>query len=180
MKERTDETLVAACRAGDSAAFAELVDRYQLKIFNAAYRVTGNSADAQDVTQAAFLKAYEKLEQFDPQYRFFSWIYKIGINEALNLVARRRSSGLPEIEIADGGAGPEREAQGREIGREIQIALLELKPALRVTITLRHFEGLSYQEMSQVIGVPIKTVKSRLFTARRELRRRLNDSRPLR
>ncbi len=174
MKERSDEDLVAACRNGETAAFAELLDRYQLKIFNAAYRVTGNRHDAQDVTQAAFLKAYEKLDQFDPQYRFFSWIYKIGVNEALNLVGRRRWSGLPEVEVADGAAGPERKAQSREIGRAIQFALLELKPALRVTIILRHFQGLSYLEMSQIIGVPVKTVKSRLFTARRELRSKLS------
>lgn len=174
MKERTDQDLVIACREGDGSAFAELVDRYQIKIFNAAFRITGNRADAQDVTQATFLKTYEKLDQFDPKYRFFSWIYKIGINEALNLIGRQGPSGVLEPEMADAGASPEREAQGREIGREIQRALLELKPALRVTIVLRHFLELSYLEMSKVIGVPVQTVKSRLFTARRELRRRLS------
>ena len=126
MRERSDEDLVTMSRTGDDSAFAELVDRYQVKIFNAAFRVTGNRADAQDVTQAAFLKAYEKLEQFDPKYRFFSWFYKIGVNEALNLIAKRRPSDLLESHMIDRAASPEREAQSRQIGRQIQQALLEL------------------------------------------------------
>ncbi|MFQ5527119.1 MAG: RNA polymerase sigma factor [Thermoanaerobaculia bacterium] len=176
MKERSDEDLVTACLEGDGSSFAELVDRYQIKIFNAAYRITGNRVDSQDVAQAVFLKAYEKLEQFDRRYRFFSWIYKITVNEALNLIAKRQSSGDLEHEMTDSGADPERQAQGREIGRAIHEAVLGLRPPLRVAIVLRHFHGMSYLEMSEVTGVPVKTVKSRLFTARRELRLSLGRS----
>ena len=173
MAERTDQDLVIACRGGERGAFAQLVDRYQLKIFNAALRITGDSADAQDVTQSTFLKVFEKLDTFDPKYRFFSWIYKIGINEALNLVGRRRSTELSESGLCDPSADPERTALGHEVGQTIQAALLELKPQLRVAIVLRHFQGLSYHEMGEIIEVPEKTVKSRLFSARRELRAKL-------
>lgn len=177
-KERTGSDLVAACLQGDRSAFPEIVDRYQLQVFNAAYRITGCRADAQDVSQASFLRVYERLDQFDPQYRLFSWIYKICINESLNLVARRRSSAESDRELVDMSADPEREAQGREIGREIHRALLELSAANRVVIVLRHFQGLSYNEMSQIVGIPEKTVKSRLFEARRELRRALAARKP--
>lgn len=171
LKERPEPDLVIACLEGDPTAFPELVDRYQVQIFNAAYRITGNQADAQDVAQTVFLKVYERLEQFDPKYRFFSWIYKIAVNEALNVVAKRRPNGASERDPADSSATPEREAHGREIGLAIHRALLELKPAHRVVIVLRHLRGLSYGEMSEVVEVPVKTVKSRLFEARRELRR---------
>ncbi len=174
VKERTEPDLVVACLEGDRSAFPELVERYQIQIFNVAYRITGNRADAQDAAQAAFLKVFERLDQFDPKYRFFSWIYKICVNEALNLVGKRRPSPAIDLEMEDSAASPEREAQAKEIGRAIQLALLELKPALRVAIVLRHFRGLSYDEISEVIGIPVKTVKSRLFAARRELRRVLD------
>ena len=176
MEERTDQELVLACRNGEHGAFAELVDRYQLKIFNAALRVTGDNADAQDVTQATFLKVFEKLDSFNPDFRFFSWIYKIAVNEALNVVGRRRSTALSESGVFEPSADPEREAQGREVGRAIESALMELRPPQRLTIVLRHFHGLSYQEMSEIIEVPVKTVKSRLFSARRELRAKLDQS----
>lgn len=174
MEERTEPELVVACLEGDRSAFPELVERYQIQIFNAAYRITGNRGDAQDVAQAVFLKVFERLDQFDPKYRFFSWIYKICVNEALNLVAKRRPWQAIDLEAADPAANPEREAEASEIGHAIQLALLELKPALRVAIVLRHFRGLSYDEMGEVIGIPVKTVKSRLFAARRELRQVLD------
>jgi len=173
MNDRSGADLVAACLEGDESAFAEIVDRYQRQIFNAALRITGNHADAQDVTQTSFLRAYEAMERFDPRYRFFSWIYKICVNESLNLVARRRNSVEVDRGLADRGAGPEREAEGRQVGRVILRALGALKPAHRAVIVLRHFRDLSYEEMSEILEIPGKTVKSRLFDARRELRRLL-------
>lgn len=171
--ERTGAELVAACLEGDASAFPEIVERYQVQVFNAAYRITGNRADAQDVAQTSFLRVYERLARFDPRYRLFSWIYKICVNESLNLVAKRRSSGELDRQLPDARADPEREAQGREVGREIHRALQGLSPAQRVVIVLRHFRGLSYDDMSAVLEIPGKTVKSRLFEARRELRRAL-------
>jgi RNA polymerase sigma-70 factor (ECF subfamily) len=170
---RDDRELVAATLAGDQFAFDELVERYQGKIYNLALGVTGNSEDAMDATQGAFLKVYQNLSRFDPAHRLFSWIYRISLNEALNIVNRRRRFSPLDPELASGAAGPEERSCGRETGRAIRETLVELKPDLRVTVVLRHLHGLSYSEMSDVIGVPAKTVKSRLFAARRELRQKL-------
>lgn len=170
---RGDRDLVQATLEGDQHAFELLVERYQGKIYNLALGVTGSPADAMDAAQGAFLKIFENLGRFDPAYRFFSWAYRIGLNEALNIVNRRRRFAQldPGIETAE--ADPERAAAGRETGKTIRETLLEIKPELRITIILRHFHDLSYEEMSEVIGIPTKTVKSRLFSARRELRQRL-------
>lgn len=176
--ERTGAQLVAASLAGDATAFPELVRRYEAQVFNAAYRITGSRADAEDVAQTSFLRVYERLARYDSKHRFFSWIYKICVNEALNLVARRRPSADVDRELADARADPEREARGREIGREIHRALQDLSPDQRVVIVLRHFRGLSYDDMSEVLEIPGKTVKSRLFEARRQLRRALGARKP--
>ena len=161
--------LVAACLAGDPKAFDQLVDAYQAKLFNAAYRITGSTADAMDATQGAFVKAYENLHTFDQSRRFFSWIYRITLNEALTLVDRRRD--LSELEDdVPGGDDPERACEAAEEGDHIQKALLDLPEDQRAVLVLRHFHGLSYQEIGDVVGVSEKTVKSRLFEARRTLR----------
>jgi RNA polymerase sigma-70 factor (ECF subfamily) len=175
MSSRSDQELVKASLEGDRTAFGELVDRYEKKIYNLTLRVTGNVDDALDATQAAFLKAYDNRKSFDPERRFFSWIYRIGLNEALDLVGGRRKSTDLSADIPVDSPNPEREAQGREAGRAIHQALQGLKPDYRVLIVLRHLDGLSYQEMSEVTGIAVKTVKSRLFSARRELRTMLVD-----
>lgn len=171
--EPDDEELVAATLRGDPRAFDELLERYQGKIYNLALRVTGNPEDAMDAAQAAFLKVYENLRRFDPSHRFFSWVYRIGLNQALDIVARRRRFADLGPEVEEPAAGPERVLFAHQVGEGIQAALLELKPTYRAAVILRHFHGLTYEEMSQVIGIPVKTVKSRLFTARRQLREML-------
>lgn len=162
--------LVAACLAGDRTAFGQLVDAYQNKLFYAAYRVTGSSEDAMDATQGAFVKAYEKLDTFDPTRRFFSWIYRIALNEALNILDRRRNQSELEDEVAGAGDDPEQVCEAEETGQCIQRALMTLCEEQRVVLVLRHFHGLSYREIAEVIGVSEKTVKSRLFTARQNMR----------
>ena len=174
MSSAGDNELVEATLAGDRGAFDELVERYQIKIFNLALRVTGNREDALDVSQAAFLKAYDNLGQFKSAHRFFSWLYRIGMNEALDVVGRRRKYTDLDPETPTPAAGPEAECWGNQAGRRLQAALLELKPAYRAVIVLRHFHGLSYKEIGQVVETPERTVKSRLFTARRELRQKLS------
>lgn len=163
--------LVAACLAGDRNAFGQLVDAYQGKLYNAAYRITGSSADAMDATQGAFVKAYENLHTFDPSRRFFSWIYRIALNEALNILDRRRSvAPLEEEELPGALSDPEEACQEAEDGRCIHRALLHLTADQRTVLVLRHFQGLSYHEIGEVLGIDEKTVKSRLFTARHSLR----------
>jgi RNA polymerase sigma-70 factor (ECF subfamily) len=174
MPTRSDQELARASINGDRVAFGELVDSYQTRIYNLALRVTGNADDAMDVTQTAFLKAYEHLERFDPERPFSSWIYRIALNEALTLVDRRRSAAL-DVEPASPDRRPDERVESRETTRAVQAALLDLTPDHRVMIILRHFEGLSYTEMTEVAGIPEKTVKSRLFEARRKLRSRLES-----
>jgi RNA polymerase sigma-70 factor (ECF subfamily) len=168
-----DNDLVRACLAGSPEAFDELVDRYQMKIYNLALRITGNSEDAMDVTQETFLKAWDNLQRFDPAHRFFSWIYRIGTNEALNLVRGRKPESELAAEPAAPAPGPESRAQGRQTGRRIREGIASLSPDYRAVVVLRHFHGLSYEEMSEVIGISVGKVKSRLFSARKLLREHL-------
>ena len=165
-----DEMIVEACLAGDRKAFEVLVDRYEKKLYNASYRIVGDAEDAMDATQSAFVKAYEKLHTFNPSYRFFPWMYRILINESLNIVSRRRRFEELDSNIEVPGRSPEQRFSDRELGRHLQAAMMDLKPDQRVVVALRHYQGFTYKEIGQVLKLPEKTVKSRLFTARRQLR----------
>lgn len=154
---------------GDTDAYGELVETHQRVLYNVALRMTGNREDAQDVTQIAFIKAYQKLASFDRSRKFFSWVYRILWNETLNLVQRRPRHEPLDEETPAGLPSPERESEEREASVLIHEAIQELPADYRQVILLRHFAQLSYQEMSRVIELPEKTVKSRLFTARRLL-----------
>ena len=162
--------LVQACLRGDRTAFDELVDRYERPLFNASYRITGSVEDAMDATQTAFVNAFEKLHSFDQSHRFFSWIYRIAVNQALDLVGQRR----PTLELDDntptGGPDPERTYREIEAGDALDRAMAELTVDYRAVIHLKHIEGFSYLEISELLEIPEKTVKSRLFSARRKLR----------
>ena len=175
-----DKVLVDGCRNGDRAAFATLVTRYQRPIYNAAYRVLGNAEDASEVAQIVFLRVVERLDDYDSQYKFFSWIYRIAINEAIDLLRRnRREEPLDDaIELADtAGAGPEQQYQDRQLSDRIQQALMRMKVEDRVVLTLRHFSDLSYREIAEVLSAEEKTVKSRLFEARQRMGELLADLR---
>lgn len=178
MERDLDQVLVESCRNGDRAAFATLVTRYQQPIYNAAYRVLGNAEDANDTAQAVFLKVAERLGEYDPRFKFFSWIYRITVNESLNLL---RSNGRQdpldeEMDIAGPpGDDPERQLHAAQVSRQVQAALLRMKPDDRVVLTLRHFSECSYREMGNILELDEKTVKSRLFEARRRLKGLLKD-----
>jgi len=173
MRRDRDVMLVQACLSGDSAAFGSLVDEYEGKLFNVAFQITGSREDAMDATQAAFVKAYEKLHTFDPSYRFFSWIYRIAINESLNHVKRRGRESMLESETAAETADPEQRVGDSETWRAVMRAMRELKPEHRAVVVLRHLEGLSYREIADILTIPENKVKSRLFSARRLLRNKL-------
>lgn len=170
MKEEDDRTLVRRCRDGDRAAFEQLVLRYQKAVFNAAVRLLRDPEDARDVAQTTFLKAFEHLADYDPSFKFYSWIYRIAVNQALNTLASRRPVGEMSGEEADEAPGPDQRVEGEQMGREIEEALMEIKPELRTVIVLRHFMHLSYHDMADVLELPEKTVKSRLYSARQLLR----------
>ncbi len=173
-----DEALVARCLRGEIEAFEPLVARYQRVLYNAAYRLLGDREDARDVAQGALVKAYEKLASFDPHYRFFSWIYRIVVNEALNTRERRRPSApLAADQPGVGGVGIEEALASRERSDNVQAALLRLSAEDREVIVLRHFAELSYAEIGETLGLAEKTVKSRLHEARQRLGRMLEPER---
>jgi RNA polymerase sigma-70 factor (ECF subfamily) len=162
--------LVQTCLQGDRSAFDELVDRYQRTLYNAAYRITGSVDDAMDVTQSAFVAAFEKLHTFDQSRRFFSWIYRITCNHALKLVEKRRPLAAIDAKVHRTDSNPEVLYGTTESGEFLERALLDLGPDYRVVIVLKHIMGYSNSEISDIVAVPEKTVKSRLFTARQRLR----------
>ena len=164
----SDGTLVERCLSGETTAFATLVTRYQRGLFNVAVRMLGSYEDARDCTQTAFVKAYEHLDTFDPAQRFFSWIYRILKNECLNTLRARRPSETVSLDwVADERASDSVESLERE--RAVQTALLGLSPEYREVVVLRYFTDLSYEDIATTLGIPVKTVKSRLYTARQRL-----------
>jgi RNA polymerase sigma-70 factor, ECF subfamily len=164
----SDETLVERCLAGDQAAFEGLVMRYQRGLFNVALRLLGSYEDARDCTQTAFVKAYEHLDTFDVTQRFFSWVYRILRNECLNTLRARRPSEPVSLEWAAAGM-PSDSLMAGERQRAVQTALLGLTADYREVIVLRHFTELSYDDIAVALGIPVKTVKSRLYSARQRL-----------
>ena len=175
-----DQELVARCRRGDWSAFTDLVVRYQRPLYNAAFWIVRNPEDARDVTQTAFLKAAERLEEFDGRHRFFSWIYRIAVNEALNWVRQNgRDEPLDDdFDMADSQAAePEWQVGAAEVSQRIRAAVMRMSVNDRVVITLRHFSELSYEEIARTLDIDVKTVKSRLFDARKRLSELLADLR---
>ena len=171
-----DAQLVEDCRRGDERAFEILVHRHSRAVFGAIYRLVRHYEDARDLSQTVFLKAYRQLDTFDPHYKFYSWIYRIAVNEALNHVKRAgRQEPLGDADVPSGASGPERAALGSETSRLVQEALMRIKPDFRAVLVLRHFVDCSYQDIATILGIPEKTVKSRLFEARRELRGLLSE-----
>ena len=167
-----DRALVRRFSDGERAAGDELVNRYHRSVFNVALRMLGNVQDAEDVTQTTFGNAFAALDSYDPRYRFFSWIYRMTVNESLNTIKRRRNvvSLDGSFDVAAPGSISQSQAEAEDrVGR----ALLELKPDDRAVVVLKHFVSFSYEEISDVLEIPVKTVKSRLFTARERLRESL-------
>ena len=167
-QDAEDAAQVARSLGGDTAAFGVLVERYQRILYTVAFRMLGNQDDARDAIQTAFVRAYERLATFNPEHRFFSWMYRIVMNECLNLIRDRRPEEVLTPALAAVGS-PFDTAASRERRAQVQAALLQLSPDYRAVVVLRHFAGLSYDEMAAALGVPSKTVKSRLHTARQRL-----------
>ena len=179
MDNDVDQVLVERFRNGDREAFTTLMVRYQRPIYNAAFWIVRSAEDARDIAQSVFLRVAERLDEFDGSHKFFSWIYRIAVNESLNLL-RRNGHEEPlddEIELPGGSDDPESQARDAERSRHIHRALLTMSAMDRTVIVLRHFSECSYQEIARVLDVDEKTVKSRLFEARRRLRDLLTEYR---
>jgi RNA polymerase sigma-70 factor (ECF subfamily) len=172
--DEQDRDLVQRCLEGQRDAASGLVDRYQKRLFNVALRMLYNVQDAEDVTQTVFLHAFLELRTYNPRYKFFSWIYRMTVNESLNMLKRRKPTVTldDEFDIRAPGAAPDRAA---EVQDRVEKALMSLKPDDRAVVVLRHFVSFSYQEIADVLEIPVRTVKSRLFTARERLRLALDE-----
>ena len=170
MARDNDAMLVEACLRGDRHAFDELVDRYEGPLFSAAYRITGSIEDAMDATQNAFVNAYEKLHTFDPTYRFFSWIYRITLNESINWLGKANRLQPLKQEAVDEGRSLEQEVDSANLSKGVQAALMAINSDYRTVIVLKHILGCSYSEIGEILEIPDKTVKSRLYSARQQLK----------
>jgi RNA polymerase sigma-70 factor (ECF subfamily) len=168
-----DRALVQRYRNADPSAFTELVVRYQRPIFNAAFWITKRSEDASDVAQTTFLRAAERIDDYDPRYKFFSWIYRIAVNEALNRVREhgREDASDDETDVyAPDSVDPAQQLDARQQSQRLHAALMKLSTNDRAVITLRHFAEESYADIAIALDIEEKTVKSRLFDARQRLR----------
>jgi RNA polymerase sigma-70 factor (ECF subfamily) len=170
MGDDSDGALVRRCREGDRRAFADLVTRYEKPVYNAALRMLHDREDARDITQAVFLKVYEHLADYDPRYRFYSWIYRIALNESINALHRRKPLAAIDLDEPDDEPGPEEAAGQRQLGERLAAAIMGLSTEYRSVIVLRHFLDCSYEDIATILELPEKTVKSRLFSARQSLR----------
>jgi RNA polymerase sigma-70 factor (ECF subfamily) len=170
--------LVTACRNGDRRAFDELLSEFEKPVFNAVFRMLNNYEEARDVTQTVFMKAFEKLDQFDVSHKFFSWIYRIAINESINCQSARRHQVSLEPDLLEpdlqGPDNPEQDAAQNELHQGLLDALMTLSSEHRSVVVLKHFLGFSYDEISDILEIPEKTVKSRLHDGRERLRCRLD------
>jgi RNA polymerase sigma-70 factor (ECF subfamily) len=167
--DEQDRTLVREYLDGQRDAASGLVDRYEKRLYNLALRLLANVQDAEDVIQTVFLNAFMKLDTFDPRYRFFSWIYRMTVNESLNMLKRRK--GTVALEDVPDIAAPATRSSGVSEARDrVGKALQRLKPDDRAVVVLKHLESFSYEEIADMLDIPVKTVKSRLFTARERLR----------
>jgi RNA polymerase sigma-70 factor (ECF subfamily) len=169
-EDELDRDCVERCLQGDRDAFEPLLVRYERPVYNAVLRMVGDSEEARDIAQEIFVKVFENLRSFDPSRKFFSWLYRVAINETINHIkSRRRWEPLTDM-FESSHSNPEQAMQEAERDREIQRALLLLDPKYRLAVIVRHFLQLSYAEAAHVLDVPEKTVKSRLFTARQQLK----------
>jgi RNA polymerase sigma-70 factor (ECF subfamily) len=185
---REDEhLLVAAAKKGDVAAFEELVSRYERKIFRLTMNITGNREDAEDAMQDAFLKSYSHLKTFQGDSRFYTWLVRIAVNEALMRLRKRRPNqvsldepvagkdeDLVPREIQDWGPGPEQRFAQTEMREILSSVIEQIEPEYRMVFVLRDIEELSTEDTASALGLSVPAVKSRLLRARLKLREKLN------
>ena len=179
MRGTDDETLVRASQDGDTEAFGQLVKRYQDRLYPTLLRLTGSPDDALDLLQDAFILAFQKLSRFRGQSSFFTWVYRIAVNLALS--ERRNRKGRPQVKpvqdmdqldhhAASRQDDPSLPLEQAEDESRVQRALLKLPEEARVVVVLRDLDGLSYEEISDALNIPLGTVRSRLHRARVDLR----------
>lgn len=182
--EQADEAAVALAQAGDEDAFRSLVERHSRAVFRLAFRMTGNEQDAEDVVQEAFLRAHQRLHQFESRANFGTWLHKVAANCALDFmrIRKRHDTGREQIDAvgADGvrplaseDPAPDRLLYGAEVQARLAAVIAELSPKERAAFVLRHFQEMSIEEISQRMGVREDAAKNSIFRAVKKLRRAL-------
>jgi RNA polymerase sigma-70 factor (ECF subfamily) len=175
---KDERTIIKAILAGKTAHYGVLVEQYQNPVFRVIFNIVNNYEEARELTQDVFVKAYESLHQYNPEYKFFSWIYRIAINRAL-LFVRNKKPYVPLDKIAlheETAPGPETEYDLKTRDALVGKAVGSLKEKYKAVILLKYYAGLSYGEIAETLEIPEKTVKSRLFDARMLLKDKLNEN----
>ncbi len=183
-----DLQLVEKARGGDLSAYDELVKRYQERIYATVYHMTSNHEDANDIAQEAFIKGYQALSSFKGGSSFYTWVYRIAVNKTINFLKQRKNKSQMSLDDLDFNAEhdpdlvalvsektPRREANLAELQEKLNEAMQRLSDAHRLVVTLHDVQGLSHEEVAQIMECNIGTVRSRLFYARQQLQAYLSD-----
>ncbi len=183
----SDEVLVKRIKRGDEASFRQLVERYRSRVYSIAYAMTKNQSDADDLSQEIFLKVYRFLPQFKGKSKFYTWLYRLAINTCISAINNRKKkheevslflssenkdvllNTLPEESVVS----PMQLLENKELGQKIRLAIDSLSDGLKEIFILREIEDLSYKDLAEIFKCPEGTIKSRLFRAREELRKKL-------
>jgi len=182
--EENDHSIVRAVLAGDKDAYGALVVRHSQSVFRVAFRITGDEADAEEVVQEAFLRGYQRLESFESRSQFGTWIYRIAVNCALNMMNKRKIEATHQIaeetdpehrqvQVADSAAGPDRLLMSREIESMHRAAMQSLTATEQTAFVLRHMEDRSTDEIAAVLNIAPNSAKQAVFRAVQKLRRQL-------
>ena len=191
--EIDDRELATLASEGRERAFRELLSRYERPVFSLVYRMVRDRALAEDLAQEAFVRAFNAIDTYDPSYKFSSWMFKIANNHTIDHLRKKKLDtvsihGSPHagsqeeeertsITLEAGGEDPEAYVESKELGGQIEEAIGQLRPEYRSAVLLRHVEGYSYDEIAEIMEVPLGTVKTYLHRARGELREKLADAR---
>jgi RNA polymerase sigma-70 factor, ECF subfamily len=184
--QATDPDLIALARKGSEKAYRELLGRYQRPVFSLVYRMVRDREQAEDIAQETFVKVFNHLGSYNPKYKFSSWIFKIASNLAIDHLRKKEPETISldgsrnavtdeqmeatRITVASRDENPEEFLEARELGAEIEQAIGQLRAEYRTAILLRHVEGRPYEEIAEIMDVPLGTVKTYIHRARTELR----------
>jgi RNA polymerase sigma-70 factor (ECF subfamily) len=193
LSDLSDAEVVAHARKGSERAHRELLARYERPVFSLIFRMVRDRETAEDLAQETFIKVLNNLDRYSPEFKFSSWLFKIANNLTIDHLRRRRVNtisieGAPDaitsesakatsIAVVSGGESPLEELESRELGSAIESAIGKLRPEYRACIMLRHVEDKSYEEIAEIVKLPLGTVKTYIHRARHELRAALEDSR---
>jgi RNA polymerase sigma-70 factor, ECF subfamily len=191
--QATDPDLIALARKGSEKAYRELLGRYQRPVFSLVYRMVRDREQAEDIAQETFVKVFNHLGSYNPKYKFSSWIFKIASNLAIDHLRKKEPETISldgsrnavteeqmeatRITVASRDENPEEFLEAKELGAEIEQAIGELRAEYRTAILLRHVEGRPYEEIAEIMDVPLGTVKTYIHRARSELRASLSHLR---